>query len=245
MVRHLFSALLLAGVFVSCQSSQPETHMPENTDEPQATAQNGDWRPLFDGQSTSGWHTYGKSTAGQAWKAQDGTLYLDPSAGEGTGGDIVTDEAYDNFHLKLDWKVAQNGNSGIIFYVKEDPAKYPNTYNTGLEMQVLDNEGHPDAKIHKHRAGDLYDLVASNPETAKPAGEWNQVEIISKNGRLQLYQNGEAVVDTVLWDDNWRAMVAGSKFADMPDFGTFRSGKIALQDHGDAVWYRNIMIKEL
>ncbi|GAB3527367.1 DUF1080 domain-containing protein [Pontibacter brevis] len=221
--------------------------MAENTEAPQAasTSQDGEWKQLFDGQTTSGWHTYGKGTAGQAWKAENGTLYLDPAAGDGAGGDLVTDEEYDNFHLKLDWKVAQNGNSGIIFYVKEDPAKFPNTYNSGLEMQVLDNEGHPDAKIHKHRAGDLYDLVASSPETVKPAGEWNHVEIISKDGKLELYQNGAQVVDTTLWDDNWKAMIAGSKFADMPEWGTFKSGKIALQDHGDAVWYKNIMIKEL
>ncbi|WP_162052452.1 3-keto-disaccharide hydrolase [Pontibacter pamirensis] len=218
-----------------------------DTETSPATSENedGDWEPLFDGQTTSGWHTYGKTTAGEAWKAEDGTLYLDPKAAEGSRGDIVTDEEYDDFHLKLDWKVAQNGNSGIIFYVKEDPAKYQNTYNSGLEMQVLDNEGHPDAKIEKHRAGDLYDLVTGIPENVKPAGEWNQAEIISKDGRLKLIQNGTQVVDTMLWDDNWKAMIAGSKFADMPDWGTFKSGKIALQDHGDEVWYRNIMIKEL
>ena len=245
MVCHFFPALTLGILLASCQPSQPETDNAMRTDTSQTTAQHEEWKPLFDGQTTRGWHTYGKSAAGQAWKVADGVLYLDPSAGEGSRGDIVTDEEYEDFHLKLDWKVAQNGNSGIIFYVKEDPAKYQNTYNTGLEMQVLDNEGHPDAKIHKHRAGDLYDLVASSPETVKPAGEWNQVEIISKDGRLQFYQNGTQVVDTTLWDDNWRAMIAGSKFADMPDWGTFKSGKIALQDHGDAVWYRNIMIKEL
>ncbi len=219
------------------------------TEEPAAetTAANEEWTPLFDGTTTEGWHTYGSDSVGQAWTIADGALYLDPSAkqdGQG-GGDLVTDEEYDDFHLKLDWKISENGNSGIIFYVEEDTAKYANTYNTGLEMQVLDNEGHPDAKINKHRAGDLYDLIASDPETVKPAGEWNHVEIISKDGNLELYQNGEKVVTTTLWDDNWKTMVAGSKFADMEDFGTFKSGKIALQDHGDAVWYKDIMIKEL
>lgn len=242
-----FLAYGALALLLSCQSntSETDTTMTQETAEPSAA--NEEWTPLFDGTSTEGWHTYGSDSVGQAWKVENGALYLDPAAKQAgqTGGDLVTDEEYDNFHLKLDWKVAKNGNSGIIFYVKEDTAKYQNTYNTGLEMQVLDNEGHPDAKINKHRSGDLYDLIASSPETVKPAGEWNHVEIISNNGQLELYQNGEKVVTTTLWDDNWRAMVEGSKFADMEDFGTFKSGKIALQDHGDAVWFKNIEIKEL
>ncbi len=203
---------------------------------------------MFDGKSTQGWHTYGKTTASNGWKVEDGALHLDAAAlkaGQAQGGDIVTQESYDNFHLKLDWKIAPNGNSGIILFVQEDPAKYQQTWNTGLEIQVLDNAGHPDAKIHKHRAGDVYDLIASSPETAKPAGQWNQVEIISQNGRLEVIQNGKKVVSTTMWDDNWRTLIAGSKFASMPGFGTFKSGKIALQDHGDDVWYRNIQIKRL
>jgi hypothetical protein len=129
--------------------------------------------------------------------------------------------------------------------VQEDPAKYAYAWQTGPEMQVLDNAGHPDAKIEKHRAGDLYDLVASSPETVKPAGEWNEIEIISNNGQLEFYQNGAKVLSTRMWDESWKKLIAGSKFRDMPGFGTFKSGKIALQDHGDDVWYRNIRIKRL
>jgi hypothetical protein len=248
-LRNILSVLSLAAL-LSCQSQQTETAMTTNQDSLQvSTADSAGWKPLFDGQTTKGWHTYGKDSAGSAWKVVDGTLHLDASNKKdwqtGDGGDIVTEEEFDNYHLKMDWKIAQNGNSGIILFVKEDTAKYPYTWNTGLEMQVLDNAGHPDAKIHKHRAGDLYDLIASSPETVKPAGEWNQVEVISNNGNLEFYQNGQKVVSTTLWDDNWKTMIAGSKFAKMQDFGTFKSGKIALQDHGDNVWYRNIMIKRL
>ncbi|WP_181307470.1 DUF1080 domain-containing protein [Rufibacter sp. XAAS-G3-1] len=207
------------------------------------------FRPLFDGKTTKGWHTYGQATVGRAWVVDNGTLHLNTANKKnwqkGDGGDIVTEESFDNFHLKLEWKIAPKGNSGIILFVQDEPAKYPNTWNTGPEVQVLDNEGHPDAKIHKHRAGDLYDLIASNPETVKPAGQWNQVEIISSKGQLEIRQNGKKVVTTTLWDDNWKEMVAGSKFKNMAGFGTFKSGKIALQDHGDDVWYRNIMIKRL
>lgn len=203
------------------------------------------FKPLFDGKTTKGWHSYGKNTAGTGWKVENGTLHFDPEAAQnGQGGDLVTDAVFENFHLKLEWKIAPNANSGIIFYVNEDPAKYPNTYSTGLEMQVLDNDGHPDGKITKHRAGDLYDLIQSKSEPVKKVGEWNKAEIISKNGNLTLILNGVVVVKTVLWDNNFKKLIEGSKFAGWPGFGTFKKGKIALQDHGDKVWYRNIMIKE-
>lgn len=206
------------------------------------------WTLLFDGTSTKGWHSYNKSTDGSAWKVADGALYLDTSQKKDGkipgGGDVVSDEEYDNFHLKLEWKVAPKANSGIMFYVKED-AKYKNTYHTGPEMQVLDNTGHPDANNIKHRAGDLYDLISASPETVKPAGEWNQVEIISNKGALEFHLNGAKVVATTMWDDSWKKMIAASKFKQWPDFGTFQQGRIALQDHGDLVWYRNIMIRKL
>lgn len=208
-------------------------------------AQKG-FKPLFDGKTTKGWHSYGKSTAGQAWKVEDGTLRFDPKAtANGEGGDLVTDKAYTNFHLKIEWKVAPKANSGIIFYVHEELPKYGQTYSTGPEMQVLDNDGHPDGKITKHRAGDLYDLVQSSSEPVKPVGEWNKAEIISNKGKLTFILNGVKVVQTTLWDDSWKALIGGSKFAKWEGFGTYKTGKIALQDHGDVVWFRNIMIKEL
>ena len=210
---------------------------------------NNGWQLLFDGKSTNGWHKYGNQPIGKAWKVADGNLYLDAASKKdwqtAEGGDIVTAEEFENFHLKLDWKISPNGNSGIIFFVHEDSAKFKNTYNTGPEMQVLDNNGHPDAKIIKHRAGDLYDLISVSKETVKPVGEWNTAEIKSDNGDLRFFLNGEQVVNTTMWNDAWRTMIAGSKFKSMPGFGTYKKGKIALQDHGDNVWYRNIKIRKL
>lgn len=209
------------------------------------SAQKKGWVKLFDGTTTNGWHTYGKTIVGNGWKAENGALHLDPKAETNDGGDLVTNKEYGNFHLKLEWKVAPNANSGIVFYIHEELPKYGNTYSTGPEMQVLDNDGHPDGKILKHRAGDLYDLVKSSSEPVKPVGEWNKVEIISNNGQLEFKLNGKSIVKTSLWTDEWKALIAGSKFAKWPNFGTFKSGKISLQDHGDEVWYRNIEIKEL
>jgi hypothetical protein len=203
---------------------------------------------LFDGKSKDGFHVFNNKTDGSAWRVDNGTLHLDPKekhdAQTTGGGDLLSKDEYENFHLKIDWKVDTAGNSGILLYVKEDK-KYERSWHTGLEMQVLDNQRHPDSKIIKHRAGDLYDLVTSSPETVKPALEWNHVEIVSANGKLEFSLNGTKVVSTTLWNDDWKKMVAGSKFQKWSDFGTFKTGGVGLQDHGDKVWYKNIKIKKL
>lgn len=199
------------------------------------------WKLLFDGKTTTGWHAFNKTAVGASWKVDDGALCLDTTK---AGGNLVTKKPYSNFDFKYEWKISKNGNSGVMFYVQEG-AKYDEPYVTGPEMQVLDNDGHPDGKITKHRAGDLYDLIKCSKETVKPTGEWNQAEIICNNGKLSFLLNGENVVSTTMWDDNWKQMVAASKFKDMPDFAKFKTGKIALQDHGNAVCFRNLKIKEL
>ncbi len=208
-----------------------------------AAEKNDGWVSLFDGKTTDGWHTYNEAKAGSAWNVADGALHLDPKIKDGRG-DIVTSKEFSNFDLKIEWKISPKGNSGIIFFVKEDP-KIEASFESGPEMQVLDNDGHPDGKIPKHRAGDLYDLISCSKETVKPLGEWNQVEIIANHGDLKLFLNGYNVVHTTMWDDNWKKMVAGSKFKEWPVFGTFTKGRIDLQDHGNEVWFRNIKIKEL
>lgn len=237
----------LAALFFACSpgsGTSDQTTVMEET----GTMEN-EWISLFDGETTEGWHTYGRAGVGSAWKVKDGTLYLDASQKDdwqvAGGGDIVTDREFDDFHLKLDWKISEAGNSGIMFYVHEDTSQYEYPWQTGPEMQVLDNEKHPDGQIYKHRAGDLYDLIAASEDAARPVGEWNEVEIISQDSTLNFFLNGVNVVSTTLWDDNWRELIANSKFSEYPGFGTYRKGKIALQDHGDDVWFRNIRIKPL
>jgi hypothetical protein len=202
------------------------------------------WISLFDGKTTKGWHCYNNPNAGDAWKVEDGALHLIPMKGF-KGGDLVSDESFENFHLKLDWKISNNGNSGIIFFIQDDTTKYKEIWFTGPEMQILDNDGHSDGKIFKHRAGNLYDLIAGKEDVVKPVGEWNQVEIISNKGKLNLRLNGTTVVSTTLGDENWKNLIAKSKFKDMPDFGKIFSGHIGLQYHGNEVWFKDIMIKKL
>ncbi|WP_373493852.1 DUF1080 domain-containing protein [Aquiflexum sp.] len=237
--------IFLAMAFSALACGEGEKQVEETTE---TVVEESDWESLFDGQTFEGWSKYGGGDVGNAWKVQEGAIYLDAKNkadwNEGDGGDIVTDEEFDNYHLQVEWKIAKNGNSGIIFFVS-DNGEYPQSYMTGLEMQVLDNDGHPDAKITTHRAGDLYDLIESSEETVKPVGEWNLAEIIARDGNLELHLNGVMVVSTTLWTPEWEEMVANSKFKDMPGFGKYKKGKIALQDHGDEVWFRNIRIKRL
>jgi len=242
-MNKVISLLLIAVTFISCESSKNMTGMNELT----AQEKSEGWKQLFDGKTTNGWHKYGGGPVGSAWKIKDGYLYLDTSVKENwqikDGGDIISDDEYENFHLKFEWSIAKDGNSGIIFYINEDKSKYKFPWETGPEMQILDNNGHPDAKIIKHRAGDLYDLISVSKETVKPFGEWNMAEVKCVNGKLDLYLNGENVVSTTMWDDNWKKLVAGSKFKNMPDFGTYKKGRLGLQDHGNEVHFRNIKIK--
>ena len=209
------------------------------------------WQLLFDGQNLNGWHNYGKNTIGAAWVVADNAIHLDAkprTEGEWQqreGGDILTAAEYQDFELELDWKIGACGNSGIIYNVVEDTAKYPYVWHTGPEMQVLDNACHPDARIPKHRAGDLYDLIACRYETVRPAGEWNHVRLVSKGGKVEHWLNYRRLVTYDMNAPEWRKLIAASKFVDMPDFGKFRKGRIALQDHGNPVWYKNIKIRKL
>ena len=209
------------------------------------------WQLLFDGKTLDGWHNYGKTTAGAAWIVDEGAIHLltkpkaDGEWQQRDGGDILTASEYADFELQLDWKIGPCGNSGIIYNVVEDPAKYEYVWQTGPEMQVLDNACHPDARIVKHRAGDLYDLISCKYETVKPAGHWNHVRLVSKGGKVEHWLNNRKVVAYDRKAPYWAELIAGSKFKDMPGFGKSGKGRISLQDHGDPVWYKNIKIRKL
>jgi hypothetical protein len=244
--QHLiFSAALLG--LASCGGSSNET---TNTamETPQLSASNGgEWITLFDGTSMDQFTGFKADKPGDAWTIEDGTLYFRGTKKKEenlSGGDLITKESFSDFHLRLEWKISENGNSGIMFHVV-DNGEYDATYHTGPEYQLLDNEGHRDGQIVTHRTANLYDLIASDVEPVKPVGEWNLSEIILHNGELEFYLNGVQTVKTTMWNDAWNEMVAGSKFKDMPGFAKYKEGHIALQDHSDDIWFRNIEIKRL
>jgi len=210
------------------------------------------WKLLFDGKTTNGWRNFKKETIGKSWIIKDDAIMLNamPSADGwkiADGGDIITDGEYENFEMTMEWKISACGNSGIFFNVTEDD-QYDFVWQTGPEMQVLDNACHPDAKYPTHRAGDLYDMIECKYVVVNPAGQWNQVRLIVNNGKAEHWLNGRKVVEYEMWTPEWDAMVKTSKFNGdyFKDFGKAKKGHIALQDHNDSrVWYRNIKIKEL
>ena len=250
-MKKLYFILSATIFFAACNSAANEASSNDSimTTDTAATTANSStndtgWITLFDGTSLNGWHTFGETSVSPKWSVDSGAIHFNPKA-KGDDGDLVSNDSFENFDLKLDWKIAQGGNSGILFYVQDDKPKYEDTYKTGPEMQVLDDERNEDNKTPSHRAGSLYDMIQATPGAVKPAEQWNTAEIVSNNGKLDFYLNGEHTVSTNMWDDNWRKMIAGSKFKAWPDFGTFKKGHIDLQDHGDDVWFRNIKIKKL
>ena len=205
---------------------------------------------IFDGKTTTGWRGYGKPGFPEAgWNVVDGTLHcIESGTGEaGNGGDIIYDKKLSNFELDLEWKIAEGGNSGIFILAQELPNEP--IYKSSPEMQILDNERHPDAKLGNdgnRMAGSLYDLIPAKPQNAKPAGQWNKVHILVYQGTVVFSQNGKNVVEFHLWTDDWKKMVSESKFKDWPWFlNTAKEGYIGLQDHGNDVWFRNIKLKVL
>ena len=208
------------------------------------------WQLLFDGQSLDKFKGFKKDEVGSSWKISNGTFTLKTQRNdEGVafapdGGDLLTKEEFENFELELEWKISNCGNSGIMFGVKEDE-KYDAPYLTGPEMQILDNSCHPDTRYPTHRAGDLYDMIESKYVTVNPSGEWNKIRLIKKDGIVEQWQNGHKIVEYEMFNKKWDRMVSKSKFKDWEDFGKFKSGKIALQDHGDEVSFRNVKIRRL
>lgn len=236
-MRRLFSVVLPGIVLLAagCGPSRSEAPVQEQT----AAADTSDWIVLFDGTSLEAWRGYRSETIPPGWRiAEDGTLHC---TGEGSG-DLITKEQFADFVLELEWKVAPGGNSGIMYRVTEE---YDAPWMSGPEYQVLDNAGHADGNDPKTSAGACYALYPTDPSAVRPAGEWNTTRIVVDSAHVEHWLNGRKVVEYELWSEDWNARVAASKFRVYPNFGRARRGHIALQHHGDPVWYRNIRIRLL
>ena len=207
------------------------------------------WQLLFDGESRDGWRGYNREDLpAHGWEVRDGNLVVLERVGdaEDWGGDIVTEQVFDNFELSLEFNVSPAANSGIFYRAIEVPGQP--MWHSAPEYQVLDDSAHIEMDamdMHTHLSGDNYDLHASSGSVVKPAGEWNHVRIIVNRGHVEHWLNGVKTVEYEFWSPDLEQRVGASKFVDYPEYGRATMGQIGLQDHGNEVWYRNIKIRPI
>ena len=194
---------------------------------------------LFDGESLGAWRGFRMDDIPAGWSAVDGALAFTPGVGAGT---LITRDTYVDFDLRLEWRVGEGGNSGIFFGISETTES---AFQSGPEMQVLDNAGHYDGRDPLTSAGSNYGLHAPPEDVSRPAGEWNEVRVVRHGNQVVHWLNGVQIVEYEIGSPEWEALVAGSKFIQWPDYGRHHEGHLGLQDHGDPVWYRNIRVRRL
>jgi len=197
----------------------------------------GDWKNLFDGKSLVGWKLYGKSEPpGAGWKVENGILKK--LAGK-KGGDIVTVEKFQNFELEWEWRLEPGGNNGLKYFVTEERPSAP-----GHEYQMIDDNGHPDAKVAKRLTATFYDvLTAGENKKLKPVGEWNFSRVVASGNHVEHWLNGDKVLEYELGSPALKTAIVESKFKNAVGFGTSIKGHIMLTDHSDEAWFRSIRIR--
>lgn len=251
-MKNLVRVALVALLAFSCKDKSDK--VPNNGSDGMAEnelniAHQEEWTVLFDGTSFDHWKEYLKEDVSDHWKIEEDAMVFYPPKDrkQGEAFNLVTKKEYTDFVLSLDWRISEGGNSGIFWGVNEDP-KLSEAYQTGPEIQILDNEKHPDAKAGTtHRAGALYDMVPPTTDVTKAVGEWNNcvITINHKTNDGTIMLNGVEIVIFPVNNPEWGIMVSKSKFANWEEFGKYTTGKIGLQDHGNMVSFKNIKIKEL
>jgi WD40 repeat protein len=199
------------------------------------------WKLLFDGRTTAGWRGYNRETVPDRWRVEDGALALRP--GGAPHCDLVTDDRYDDFELAFEWKVSAGANSGVLYRVADSDGP---TYITGPEYQILDNAGHPNGQKAETAAASCYGMYGPARDLTRPVGEWNHGRILVNGNQVEHWLNGEKVVAYELDSPDWRRRLQGGRnFKNMPSYGKVPKGRIALQDQGLGVAYRNLKLRPL
>ncbi len=230
-----FTLTITAGL-TACTGETASTESPT----PAGASESSEWEILFDGSSVDSWRAYQRPDfPSEGWHIEGDTLKTVPG---GDVVDIITRNKYSDFELELEWKVAPGGNSGIFFGVTED---FPRVWHTGPEFQILDDGAHPDGRDPRTSAGALYALLEPRGKSLEPVGEFNQTRIVVRQAHVEHWLNGVKVIECSLEDPQLAELIANSKFKDHPRFAKERTGYIALQHHGEAVWYRNVRVRAI
>ncbi|MBN1820640.1 MAG: DUF1080 domain-containing protein [Prolixibacteraceae bacterium] len=224
--------------FVSCTNSGKKETVES---EPVKAAEDDGWELLFDGKSLDNWKLFNDGEV-TGWKIVDGILE-NSGVGSDHGGDIITKKQYKNFELVVEWNIDPESNSGIFFHVQEGNTDA--IYKSGPEYQLIDDTGWPGELEASQYSGANYGMHAPEGAEKVKAGEWNTSKIIVNGTHVENWLNGIKVVDYELWDDDWKARKANSKWAEEPFYGISETGSIGLQDHGGLTKFRVIKIKEL
>ncbi len=233
-MKHISLFIITTILMISCASPKEDNML---TKKEKAEG----WELLFDGETTNGWHTYGKSTI-SGWKIIDGVLH-NSGVGSDHGGDIVTNKEYESFELYIEWKATLKSNSGIFYHVNEDAAKA--IYETAPEYQLLDDVNWPTKLKASQYSGANYAMNTPVGAKVKPLDEFNSTRIIVKGAHVEHWLNGVKVVEYELWSNDWKTNKENGKWKDHPQYGMFKKGNIGLQDHGGLTMFRNIKIREL
>ena len=201
------------------------------------------WELLFDGKTLNGWHLYNNPDADSVWEVVNGEIHSDANDESLMAGDLLTDNAYENYELTLEWKIASRGNSGIFLNVQEKP-DIPTAWQTGPEYQILDSE-HMDYKLPAKRPGCLYVFAPQENAVEMKSAEWNSTRIKQVDGKVEFYLNGVLTGEQDFNDPEWKKMIAATHFVNYPEFGKATQGKIALQYWYFETWFRDIKIRKL
>jgi hypothetical protein len=223
---------------ITCTSPKSEdSNTPRLTDEQRAEG----WQLLFDGKSLNGWRFF-KDRVNDSWEVVDGALHCKSFEAATKRSDIMTTEQYANFELAFEWRISAQGNSGVMFRVTEE---FNEPYLSGPEYQIVDDIGYPGESKDVYLSGANYDMHAPIGATVKPVGEWNASRIKVNGNYVEHWLNGVQAVTYELQSPEWLAIKNASKWNDAAGYGAAPKGHIDFQDHGNEVWFRNIMIRPL
>ena len=262
MLKSLKYAVLILAI-AACKN---QSNKKEATTISEPEAKKSEWTHLFDGSSLDGWRGYGMDSLPPGWTIKDSILTFDTELGleqDYTGGkDIVYGaEEFDNFELYLEWKIPEGANSGIFYHVKEG---YDGPPVVAPEYQIIDDENyanihdltgynsqfgaeHPELLQDWQKTGADYAMHVADEsqKNLNPVGEWNSSKIIFTPEKAEHWLNGKKLLEFVPWSEEWNAKKASGKWDNAPDYGKYKTGYIALQDHSSPIWFRNIKIKKL